>query len=132
MIRVPVDEAYGYDMLAIQRVKLGHLKREGEAATTVHNQLNEAIMEQVGEEKHVKIIRSAQYLALYRVNEEIFTALDDLKHEEWPGAARAIDWLNYQRYVAKRRLQHEFFSESPLTERKLGYVNAQEEITHGQ
>jgi hypothetical protein len=138
MIRVPVDEAYAFDMLSILRVKNEHVLTD--AGVDAHDRLANAIRDEVGGELFTAIIASPEYTALVRINSALFDALEMLKRTdkhfeaatdgewppkhtigEWPGAASEVDQMVYRRYLCKRALQQRFFPTVALTERKIGY-----------
>lgn len=122
MINIPVDEARAFDELIIHTLKLMHGKYTDVTLYAAANALNAAIARGVGVNLFNTVYGSAEYENLFRLNSQVFDAINRLKTDgEWPGAALEIDGLNYQRYLAKQALQKRFFPETPLTERKMGY-----------
>ena len=121
MIKVSVDEAYAYDMLAILTVK-------EEAAPSDESAINREslwidILLEVGGDIHAAVMASPEYQRMIEVNQQLFSTIDALKVPMLARDAGAdIDRLNYQRYLAKRALQEKFFPNTPLTERKVGYT----------
>ncbi len=120
MIKINVDEAAAYDMLAIQSIKNEHNGRLSMMEIEEHTVFSYQIGREVGQELHVVILASSEYEALRLANQRVFEAVDIVKLP-YTFDARWIDGLNYQRYVAKQALQKRWFPDKPLTERKLGY-----------
>ncbi len=118
MIKISVDPAVAYDMLSILSVK----SAANPAVRPDWDRMIVEIIEQVGQEKHDQVMKEV-YPILYAVNSAIFNRIDDLKKSDDPIDAREIDALNLERWQTKRRLQKRFFSEEPLSEIKLGYIN---------
>lgn len=116
------DAAFVYDMLAIASIKASHNPGNDNAMANVAKLLEELIV-QVGSDKHFQVFGSDEYRDLYRVNEEMYVRIDELKARgELPGDAKYIDDRVYQRWFAKKNLQEKWFGES-VTEQKFGYAN---------
>ena len=123
MIRISVDQAYAYDMLAIHVVKQRAFN--GAAAEEARLKLSEEIRDAVGAEVHEAVLLSREYQELIDVNQTIFNAVDQIKELSRDGGhlvmdAGYIDDRNYRRHQLKAALQERFFSEA-LSERKIGY-----------
>ena len=117
MIKISVDEATAYDMLSILALKILNGSKEAERP---HLWLSVELEQQIGH-RHYQIVSSPEYEALFQANERVFERINAIKVLEEAGDATYIDQQNYQRYLCKKRLQKSFFSESKLTEVKLGY-----------
>ena len=121
MITLRHNEAFAYDLLAIAQIKALR-NPDNEEACLICLNLAFEIERQVGREKHEMIIVSREYLNLYRVNDEIYVRVDEAKvRGEQVGDHRYIDDRVYQRWLAKRALQKQWFPEELLTEQKMGY-----------
>ncbi len=112
MINLPVDEAYAYDYLAILEVKVLNNVCDAEILKACSN----AIRKQVGDDMHMHIVESDFYQDCIRVNRLTFEAVDGAKNDTVK--ASVVHNLNYDRYLAKTRLQNEFFPKSVMTEKK--------------
>lgn len=112
MITLKVDEGYAYDYLSILRVKLnkGLIPESTVAACGEH------IKSQIGDYLHFSIINSAFYDELVLLNTKTFEAVDLAKTNSIN--ASAVNDLNYERYLAKRKLQTKFFPQYAQTEKK--------------
>lgn len=121
------DTAYVYDMCAIAAIKR-YYNPEDIKARNGHLFLNNSLMEQHGVEDHVDILSSSEYGRLYKVNEEMYVRINEMKLREATGEdAKYIDDRVYQRFLAKKALQERFFPANPLTETKHGYDTKQED-----
>ena len=129
MINLIVDEAFAYDMWAITQIKaLRNPKNLQANANQV--QLAKEIREQVGDDKHYEVRTSREYLDLYRVNDEIYVRVDEVKiRGEQVGDHKFVDDRVYQRWLAKRALQEKWFPESKLVEQKMGYDKFEKDKT---
>ena len=115
MIKVSVDEAHAFDMLAISIVK----KNKNSSEINISNFLNleNEIKKQVGK-IYDSILDSSIFLKLIKINTEIFDAVDLVKEDKVLGST--VDKLNYQRFLAKKEIQNIYFKNS-LSEQKIGY-----------
>lgn len=109
MISVSLDESYVFDMLSILDVKIKKLNNEKFLKTqNFFNLMKSEIIEQIGEEKFLKIINSELYKDLYNSNLHVFELVDLVKKEG--GLAKIVDDANYKRYECKMNLQNYFFN----------------------
>lgn len=121
MIYMPVDESYAFDMLAILECKMERCDRDKYAELEFsHKTIADKVVGQIGNQQYFNIIFSEEYKRLFNINIKIFDKLDDLKNGK-NFSAEVIDDLNYQRYLAKKALQEEFFGVDSMSEQKLGY-----------
>tara|TARA_R100000963_G_C4558996_1_gene48652 strand:- start:96 stop:467 length:372 start_codon:yes stop_codon:yes gene_type:complete len=114
MIKMTVDEAYGFDYYSILQIKL-------ENKTIPKSNLDlikEDLVSQVSVDTFTEVIGSDEYQKLLKANKDTFDAVDKAKIDEVP--ASYVDKCNYQRMIAKKKLQEKFFS-TPLSEAKSGY-----------
>lgn len=116
MIKIPVDEAYAFDYLAIAHVKAQ--KAASIASYQHYFDIACSIKDQISLEKFSEIIDSPEYDELISINKEVFEAVDLAKIDAIP--ASAVDQLNYQRYLCKKKVQEKFFN-GELKEQKIGY-----------
>ena len=108
MIKVSLDEAYVFDMLAILDVKKAIFTEEKlHSVISLYSEMTKEIIEQVGEEKFREIISSNEYNDLIKANELVFNLVDRTKLEG--GLAKEVDDANYNRYLKKQALQSQFF-----------------------
>jgi hypothetical protein len=108
MIKVSLDEAYVFDMLAILDVKKASFSEEKlSSVISSYSEMSKEIIEQIGEEKFVEIINSDEYYNLIEANKFVFNLVDRTKIEG--GLAKQVDDANYNRYLKKQALQSQFF-----------------------
>lgn len=112
MLKIEVDEAYAFDMLAILELKL---PRSGADAANYVAFLA-CIESQVGVEKTREILHSQEYAKLLGANGTVFNMIERI------GAGQQLDALevhraNMERFHGKKALQEAFFGGS-LAERK--------------
>lgn len=121
MIKISVDEAYAYDMLAILEIKYKKMNLSLESLNN-HYELQETLRKEVGAQRHSEIVLSKEFQRLYDANLKIFERIDEIKEREIHSSdATYIDNMNYERYLAKKTLQEKFFPTQKLTEQKIGY-----------
>lgn len=116
MIKISLDEAYCLDMLAILLVK----SRKNPSTLNYQNYFDLAneIKDQITLEKFSDVIDSKEFNKLVDINGQVFDAVDLAKTDAIP--ASAVDYLNYQRYLCKKKIQEKFFN-GELKEQKIGY-----------
>jgi hypothetical protein len=116
MIKISIDEAYAFDMLAIFEVKISNLSGE-KLAKTLEKKANmiEQFVQQIGRDKYNQIISSAEYGKMILANQKVFELIDKSKFDD--GLAKVTDDANFERHIAKIALQKKFF-DSDLTEFK--------------
>lgn len=114
MISILVDEGYAYDYLAILAVKAKKINTN--KTLDAKNQCNEFLMNQVGEDKHLDILKSKAFTDLFNVNSETFDAVEKARYGEI--SAKEVDDLNMKRYHCKVALQNKFFPNIQTTEFK--------------
>lgn len=116
MIKVSLDEAFVFDLLAIFEVKSKNFTGEKLLATLdAMSDLIEEISEQLGKDKFEIIIASSEYKSLVEANSKVFLYIDQVR--ESTGFAKEVDDANYERYICKTNLQEKFFF-NKLTELK--------------
>lgn len=116
MIKISLDEGYAFDMLAISLVK--SRKAPSVAAYKNYFDLVNEIKDQITLEKFSDVIDSEEFNELVDINGQVFDAVDLAKTDAVP--ASAVDHLNYQRYLCKKKVQEKFFN-GELKEQKIGY-----------
>lgn len=123
MIKISVDEAYAFDMLAILDVKLSFAQEDEAKLKLKHSfsLLEEEIKKKVGVYLYNKIINSEEFNDLINANLQIFVAIDMLNNNLGEVEASYVNDLNYQRYKVKSKLQSNFFPQINQTELKQGY-----------
>lgn len=114
MITILVDEGYAYDYLAILTVKAK--KINSSKTLNARNECNEFLMNQVGEDKHLDILESKNFIDLFDVNSETFDAVEKARYGQI--SAKEVDDLNMKRYHCKVALQNKFFPNIQTTEFK--------------
>lgn len=108
MIKVSLDEAYVFDMLAILDVKKASFTKEKlDSVLSAYSEMTSEIIEQIGEKKFNEIIQSFEYNNLIEANKLVFDLVDRTKVEG--GLAKEVDDANYNRYLKKQALQSQFF-----------------------
>jgi len=132
VINLIVDEGYAYDYLAILSIK----NVENPSTKNDENYLKclNCITKQVAgnhslnevmHNKHQEIIYSSEYMDLLKANQQVFRAIEIVRHSAGvPNvdgidiAAKEIDGLNMKRYNCKAVLQNKFFPQSKISETK--------------
>lgn len=116
MLKISLDEAYVFDMLAVFDIKIKNLNGEKLAKTLDKmSDMIEEIVDQIGQDKYNQIVSSAEYKKMIDANHEVFDLIDQSKFDD--GLAKVTDNANYERHIAKMALQNRFF-ETELTEVK--------------
>lgn len=116
MLKISLDEAYVFDMLAVFDVKILNLSGEKLAKTLDKmSDMIEEVIEQIGDSNYQQIISSPEYKQMVEANKKVFELIDQSKFDD--GLAKITDDANYERHVAKMALQIKFF-DSELTEVK--------------
>jgi hypothetical protein len=116
MLKISLDEAYIFDLLAIYATKINN--SEGEKKETIlrsfHN-LSDEIIEQIGYPLYEDILRSNEYIGLLDANQNVFDLVDRAGETE---LSKTTADANYKRYLKKVALQTKFFTDK-LTEVKI-------------
>ena len=108
MIKVSLDEAYVFDMLAILDVKKASFTNERLISVNeAYSEMTSEIKDQIGDNKFEEIIKSEEYANLIEANKLVFDLVDKTKTEG--GLAKSVDDANYNRYLKKQALQTQFF-----------------------
>lgn len=117
MIYLKVSEAYAFDFLAILQIK-----SEIDQANNSEN-YNNCLLEikkQINNDRKLEdVLSSQEYKNLYLINKKTFQAVNLAKQDKV--SARYVDDCNYERFLAKRKLQEKFFPEDNYKEKKIGY-----------
>ena len=111
-----------YDLLSIAATKVRHNPDDNEAKGNLM-MLDDEIQRQVGTLYHEQVCASPEYLALLRVNDDIYIRNDEIKVR--PITADDMVYTDGKvgdRWRAKAALQAKWFSGSPFTEQKFGYA----------
>jgi hypothetical protein len=109
MIKVSLDEAYVFDMLAILDVKKQLFSSEKlDSVLSARAIMVDEICNQIGNDKFHEIISSDEYSNLIEANNFVFNLVDQTKAEG--GLAKQVDDANYNRYLKKQNLQNKFFT----------------------
>lgn len=114
MIAILVDEGYAYDYLSILYVKNDLIKNP--KTKDAQKACEEYISNQVGEDKHAKIISSNEFKNMYEVNLKTFNAVEKARYGKI--SAKEVDNLNMDRYKMKILLQNKFFPGIEVSESK--------------
>lgn len=114
MISIFVDEAYAFDMLAILLLKINKSPSDKET----YNKFKSNIESQIGISQTCAILNSREYQLLVDANQEVFNLVDVVDSEREDISALVVHKANTKRYLAKRKLQENFFS-GKLTESKI-------------
>lgn len=118
MVKISVDLGYAYDFLSILEVKF--LQSEQEAAIKYFNFTFNELEQAVGVEKHLKIYRSDEYDALFKINHKIFDLVDLAKTNSC--TAKEVDDANYERFKIKKLILAKFPEEiNQFSESKINY-----------
>lgn len=114
-INLIVDEAYAFDYLSILEVKY----KKNPSSKNETNIKNCMINLHKEVKNFPEIHSSHEYAVLREINQKVFEAIDILKNRDI--SASVVDNLNYQRFLAKQKLQEKFFPQNNLQEVKIGY-----------
>jgi hypothetical protein len=116
MLKISLDEAYVFDLLAINEVKMANSTGDKrQSLIKSYSKLSDEIQTQIGKELFDQVVKSTQYLELKIANEKVFKLVDRSSEEE---LANVTNQANYERYTKKVDLQSKFFNEK-LTEVKV-------------
>lgn len=120
MIKISVDESFGYDLISIAQVKF--LKSPSNATIANLERLLGEMESQIDPLLHKQVLSSPEYADLREANLYLFDIFDEMKRPDKTECYDLkADRLNYRRFECKRALQAKFFPQSALTEIKLGY-----------
>lgn len=117
MLRIYIDEAAAFDMLAILELKKGK-SPNGEDN---YNDFLEVIHSQINHEYLHRILSSDEYKELYTANAQVFDLIDEVVSDTCHPSDRldalTVHNANMKRFYAKKALQEKFFGNA-LTEQK--------------
>lgn len=115
MISIKVDEAFAFDMLAILQIK----SSKSEEDTINFIEFSQQLVDELGLDVCNIIFTSPEYLEMIDVNQRVFNLIDMIASgaDERKFSAKYVHDANMKRFIAKKSLQEEFFSNN-LTERK--------------
>ncbi len=132
MISIEIQESEAYDRLSILELKRG-ITKDVDKQNQLFGQIEELeslLNNEIGYDKAKKIHDSYEYKVLASANQDIFKMIDSLNEESKGGnlipdeeliyLARHINFMNYQRFLAKENLQKKFF-DNEIKEVKVGY-----------
>lgn len=109
MLKISLDEAYVFDMLAILNVKLEKIQGQNENILLErYNSLSKEISDQIGYDLFNKILQSEEFNDMILVNKKVFELIDLSKKDV--GLAKTTDEANFDRYLKKVALQTKFFN----------------------
>jgi len=116
MIKVDIDEASAFDMLAILHIKKG---KGNEIASESYVSLARLIEDHLGAALFSRVLRSDTYMDLISANNLVFDYVDILNTGETKViSASDVHRANMARFSFKKLLQERFFTD-PLTEQKI-------------
>lgn len=116
MLKISLDEAYVFDMLAVFDVKIKKLTGEKLLLTLdKYSSMAKEVIEQIGADKYNEITLSSEFMKMIDANMKVFELIDESKNDT--GLAKITDDANFERHIAKMALQKKFF-ENELTEVK--------------
>ena len=116
MLKISLDEAYVFDMLAVFEVKLKKLTGEKLLMTSqAYSDMVEEVIQQIGIDKYNEITKSSEFKNMIDINMKIFELIDEIQNDT--GLAKITDDANIERHIAKKIFQKTFF-ETELTEVK--------------
>lgn len=110
-----VSESFALDFLSILRIK--SLQTKTEETQRLFDECYLYLKEQGGE-TFLKAYRSQEYTDLLNANLDVFRMVDKIKEAETN--ALVVDSLNWNRYLAKQKIQDKYFG-GGKSEIKLGY-----------
>lgn len=116
MIRIALDDAVVFDMLAILLIKS---KKGGNDDVKNYMNFLADIKEEIGLHRLYEVVNSPEFENLKVANKKVFDLVSLAKNDEC--RASEVDKANYERYLCKQALQLKHFN-NQLTEKKLGYV----------
>lgn len=112
MVKISVDEAYAFDMLAISEIKRGGKSAIPQPLSVLVGEL----VNQLGQELFETVTDSAEYKHLHNANLYTFNLIETLRRKDYV-SPKKIDDANMMRFRAKEALQKKFFG-TELTEIK--------------
>lgn len=116
MLKISLDEAYVFDMLAVFDVKIKKLTGEKLLLTLEkYADMAKEVIDQIGADKYNEITLSQEFRKMIDANLKVFDLIDESKNDT--GLAKITDDANYERHLAKMEFQKKFF-DNDLTEVK--------------
>jgi hypothetical protein len=114
MIKISLEEAYVFDMLAIMDVKIQKMPVEN----TIHlrEKLFSELCEQIGHEVVLDVTSSEEYALLIKANLETFNLVDKARNGD--GLAKETDNANMLRHKYKKEIQKKFFNSILMEEKQ--------------
>ena len=114
MIKISLEEAYVFDMLAIMDVKIQKMPVEN----TIHlrEKLFSELCEQIGHEVVLDVTSSEEYALLIKANLETFSLVDKARNGD--GLAKETDDANMLRHRYKKEIQKKFFNSILMEEKQ--------------
>lgn len=116
MLSISVDEGYAFDLLSIAKIKSNIVKTK--VTEEIYERTKLEIHLAIGGELLNKITTSKEYSDLLDANLKVFQLVDEVK--KFPCLGGDVDQANYERFLAKKRLQEKFFN-TKYKEVKIGY-----------
>jgi hypothetical protein len=120
MIKIELEEAFAFDLLAILIVKMfkcdDEQKREviwNEALQLMFN-----IKSQIGDQLYYEIFDSEEFKNMIGANRKTFELVDLARNSDEGSLAKQVDISNMERFFCKKALQQAFFK-TELKEQKL-------------
>jgi hypothetical protein len=116
MLKISLDEAYVFDLLSINQVKINNSVDENKLKLLEsYTKLSNEIISQIGGDLFKLIIDSVEYQDLVNSNQYVFDLVDRADENE---LSKITADANFDRYLKKITLQNKFFKNN-LTEIKL-------------
>jgi hypothetical protein len=114
MVKISLDEAFVFDMLAIMDVKIQKMPVEN----TLHlrQKLFQELCEQIGHGLVLEVIESEEYLFLIETNSKTFDLVDKARNGN--GLAKETDDANMLRHHYKKEIQKKFFNSILMEEKQ--------------
>ena len=114
MMKIEVDEAYAFDMLAIMELKAEYSPTD--MNKIIKEEFLKTIRKQLGNELTSDIRASYEYSQLLDANRKAYLLVDRIFADE-EFSAHLVHNANMERYQWKRKIQHNFFGQD-LNEQK--------------
>jgi hypothetical protein len=114
MVKISLEEAFVFDMLAIMDVKIQKMPVEN----TIHlrQKLFHELCEQLGHVLVLAVTESEEYSLLIEANSKTFDLVDKARNGD--GLAKETDSANMLRHHYKKEIQKKFFNSILMEEKQ--------------
>lgn len=114
MVKISLEEAFVFDMLAIMDVKIQKMAVEN--TIYLRQKLFHELCDQLGHDLVLEVTESEEYILLIEANSKTFDLVDKARNGE--GLAKETDNANMLRHNYKKEIQKKFFNTILMEEKQ--------------